>query len=147
MAGGPSRVDSARVIDIRRALPAGPLAVCCGLYVTYSLAGGGAPPAALLAGGVVAFAATAVALYRTASGWSETARRWIGYVTAVLLGVLVGAVLLFAAFATSFCGLWGETCTEAEEAQITRFGVAGLVAVVAVPAVYAAIDLVTARRH
>jgi hypothetical protein len=147
MAGRPSGVDADRVLDVRRVLPAGPLAVCCGLYVTYSLASGGAPPVVSLAGGGAALAATAVGLYRTAAGWSESSRRWIGYVSAVLLGILVGAVLLFGAFATSLCSLWGETCTDAEQAQITRLAVAGLAAVVAVPAVYAAIDLVTVRRR
>jgi hypothetical protein len=146
MAGAASGADSELVLDIRRALPAGPLAAACGLYVTYTLASGAAPPAASLAGGGAALVASAVGLYRTAAGWTESARRWIGYVSAVLLGVVVGAVLLFAAFATSLCGLWGETCSAAEEAQITRLVVAGFVAVVAVPAGYAVLDLATRRR-
>jgi hypothetical protein len=102
------------VFDIRRALPAVPLGTCAGLHTTYTLSTGGLLPAASVVGGVVMLGLAAVMGYRVAAGWSERARRQVGYGTSVLLGLAIGAILVFLAFGVSLCGLWGETCSPDE---------------------------------
>lgn len=47
------------------------------------------------------------------------------------------------AFGTSLCGIWGETCTDAERAAIDRWALAAVAAPVAVPALYGVAALVT----
>ena len=135
------------VFDIRRALPAVPLGTCAGLHTTYTLSTGGLLPAASVVGGVVMFGLAAVMGYRVAAGWSERARRQVGYGTSVLLGLAIGAILVFVAFGVSLCGLWGETCSPDELALARRLLVGAAAAVVGVPSGYAVVDLVTLRRR
>jgi hypothetical protein len=147
MAGRTATSHPARMIDIRRALPAIPLGICTGLYATYMLATRGVPPVVSAVGGGAALGGAVVALYRAAVGWPERARRQVGYVTSVLLGLVGGAVLVFAAFGVSLCGIWGETCSPDELALIDRLLVWAMVAVLGVPTGYAVVDLVTLRRR
>ena len=111
MAARTATSHPARMIDIRRALPAIPLGICTGVCATYMLAARGVPPVVSAVGGGAALGGAFVALYRAAAGWPERARRQVGYVTSVLLGLVGGAVLVFAAFGASLCGFWGETCS------------------------------------
>jgi len=93
------------------------------------------------------FGLAAVMGYRVAAGWSERARRQVGYGTSVLLGLAIGAILVFLAFGVSLCGMWGETCSPDELALARRLLVGAVVAVVGVPSGYAFVDLVTLRRR
>jgi hypothetical protein len=147
MAARTATSHPARMMDIRRALPAIPLGISTGVYATYMLAARGVPPVVSAVGGGAALGGAFVALYRAAAGWPERARRQVGYVTSVLLGLVGGAVLVFAAFGASLCGIWGETCSPDELALINRLLVGAMVAVVGVPTGYAVVDLVTLRRR
>jgi len=137
----------ARMIDIRRALPAVPLGICTGLYATYMLAAGGVPPVASVVGGGAALGGAVVALYRAAAGWPERVRRQVGFGTSVLLGLASGAILAFLAFGVSLCGLWGETCSPDELALARRLLIGAVAAVLGVPTGYAVVDVVTLRRR
>ena len=131
------------MVDVRRALPSLPLSVLVGAWVLYQAAQAGlAAPVAGALGGVALVAAGAVG-HLAAAGWTERQRRQIGYTCAVLVGLGVGAACGFAAFGTSLCGIWGETCTEAERAAIGRWALAAVVSPVAAPLLYGAADLLT----
>ncbi len=134
------------MFDVRRALPAIPLAICTGLYAASIAANRVLTEPATAPVGVIAFGLTVLVVYRQAAGWSERGRRQVGYGTSVLLGVVAGALLTFAAFATSLCGIWGETCTPDELALVERLLVGAVAAIVGVPGSYAVLDLVTKRR-
>lgn len=131
------------MVDVRRALPSLPLATLVGALVLVQAAQAGAPPTVgLVVGGAGLVAAGAIG-HHAAAGWTERQRRQIGYTCAVLVGLGAGVVCGFVAFGTSLCGIWGETCTEAEQAAIDRWALAAVAAPVAVPAVYGVADLVT----
>jgi hypothetical protein len=147
MAARTATSHPARMIDIRRALPAIPLGICAGTYATYILAARGVPPVVSAVGGGAALGGAVVAMYRAAAGWSERARRQVGYGTSVLVGLASGAILAFLAFGVSLCGLWGETCSPDELALVNRLLVGAMGAVVGVPTGYAVVDLVTLRRR
>ena len=147
MAGAPARPHAARMFDVRRALPAIPLAICAGLYAASTAANRVLTEPATAPVGVIAFGLTVLVVYRQAAGWSERGRRQLGYGTAVLLGLVAAALLAFAAFGTSLCGIWGETCTPDERAHIDRLLVGAVAAIVCVPGSYAVLDLVTLRRR
>ncbi len=147
MAGEPARPHAARMFDVRRALPAIPLAICTGLYAASTAASRLVTEAATAPVGVIAFGLIVLVVYRQAAGWSERGRRQVGYVTAVLLGLVAGALLAFVAFGTSLCGIWGETCTPDELALVDRLLVGAMAAIVGVPGTYALLDLVTLRRR
>jgi hypothetical protein len=139
------------VVDIRRALPTVPAALCLG-----TAAGSAATPltqsalGSLVRGpsllGLVAVPLSAVAVYRGLSSWPERSRRQLGYACSVVVGVAVAAVAWLMALGTSLCATWGEQCSPAEEAAIERWGTLGLVSLVAVPGLYTAVDLATRRR-
>ena len=131
------------MVDIRRALPTVPLALIVGAY-----AGSITVPGARLPVGprLLAVPIAAVLIYRHLSGWTEVARRRLGYACAVGGAVVTAASLWMMAIATSLCGTWGEECTPAENAAISRYGTLGLVALVAIPGLYTALDLATRKR-
>jgi hypothetical protein len=139
------------MVDIRRALPAVPAALCLGTIagsaateMTRSALGSYVRAPSLL--GLVAVPLSAVAIYRGMSWWPERSRRQLGYFCSVLVGLAVAAVSWLMALGTSLCANWGEQCSPAEEAAIDRWAVLGLVSLVAIPGLYAAADLATRRR-
>jgi hypothetical protein len=134
------------MVDVRRALPASPAAVCCGLAAMHEGWRGTSRPEALVVVGTGVAVLASVALYRAMESWQERSRRMLGYVTALLIGVVTAAAFLLAALAASFCSLWGETCTASERAAVGRYVGSALVALVAMPLVYAVLDLATRRR-
>ena len=134
------------MFDVRRALPAIPLATCIGLYAASAAASRQVTEAAAAPFGAIAFGLTVLVVYRAAAGWTERSRRQMGYATSVLLGLLAGAALAFAAFGTSLCGIWGETCSPDELAHGDRLLSGAAAAIVGVPGSYAVVDLVTKRR-
>jgi hypothetical protein len=131
------------MVDIRRALPTVPLALIVG-----ALAGSMTVPGIPLpvGSGLVAVPIAAVLIYRHLSDWDEAARRRLGYACAVVVAVVTTAGLWMLALGTSLCGTWGEQCTPAENAAISRYGALGLVSLVAIPGVYTALDLATRKR-
>ena len=131
------------MVDVRRALPSLPLSVLVGAGALYRATEAGlAPPVTAVLGGVALVVAGALG-HHAAAGWSERQRRQIGYACAVVVGLGVGAVCGFVAFGTSLCGIWGETCTDAERAAIGRWALAAVVSPVAAPLLYGVADLVT----
>ena len=147
MAGRPARPHAARMLDVRRALPALPVAAAVALHAIALLASRGVTKVVGDAAGVIVFGLAIVVVYRAAAGWSERARRQVGYVTSVVLGLVTGGVLAFAAFGTSLCSLWGETCTPDELALANRLLAWAVVTVVGLPSGYAVLDLATVRRR
>jgi uncharacterized membrane protein len=133
--------DRARMLDIRRALPAVAVALCLGACFAVLTASLG-----LSLAGVVLVPVAVVAVYRYSSGWSERTRRVLGYLCAVLVALSTSALCAFVAFGTSLCGLWGDQCTPSEEAAIRTWSILAVVALVAIPALYAAVDLTTRKR-
>jgi len=148
---GTDGCDRAGMVDIRRALPAVPAALCLGTIagsaasqMTESALGSYFRAPSLL--GVVAVPLATVAIYRGMSTWPERSRRQLGYFCAVATGLVIAAVCWFMAIGTSLCATWGEQCSPAEEAAIDGWATLGLVSLVAVPGLYAALDLATRRR-
>jgi hypothetical protein len=128
------------MVDVRRALPAVPAALTCGvLAMALVPPGRGFAPPVAAAVGVAGATAAGVGRYREMAGWSERSRRQLGYAGAVAVAAVVAARFLFAAFATSLCGLFGEQCTDAELAQARRYpaiahtGFAGVLGANALP--------------
>ncbi len=130
--------------DIRCLLPALPVALIAGAVTAVTFGPGAAVPLEPWAG-LAATVATVVALPRVLVGWTERARRWLGYTGAVVVGLATGAVLALLAIGTGLCGTWGEQCSPEEVATMERFTVGALAAPVAVPALYAVLDLATRR--
>lgn len=135
------------MVDVRRALPSLPLATLVGAAVLVHSAHAGAPPPVSGAVGGAGLVAAAALGHRAAAGWTERQRRQIGYTCAVVVGLGSGVVCGFVAFGTSLCGIWGETCTDAEQAAIGRWALAAVATPVALPAVYSVADLVTRSRR
>jgi hypothetical protein len=135
------------MLDVRRLLPATPVALVCGLGATLSAAAEAGGPDGALVIGVLAAAVTLVGMYQLLAGWTDRARRQVGYATAVVLGIVVGAGFFLAAIAASMCSLWGEQCTPEETELVERLFVSGVIAVGAVPALYWVIDHLTLRRR
>ena len=139
------------MVDIRRALPTVPTALCvstaAGSVVTPLAQSALGPlvraPSAL---GLVAVPLSAVVVYRGLSSWPERSRRQLGYTCSVLVGVALAAVAAAMALGTSLCATGGEQCSPAEEAAIDRWGTLSVVSLVAIPGLYAAVDLATRRR-
>ena len=129
------------MVDIRRALPTVPAALCVGVFAG-SATLPGLPPGV----GLIAVPIAGVMFYRSMAGWDERERRRIGYLCAVVVAVVTTALFWFLAIGTSLCGTWGEQCTPEENAAISRYGALGLVSLVAIPGIYTALDLATRRR-
>ena len=131
------------MVDIRRALPTVPLGLIVGAF-----AGSMTVPGIPLPVGprLLAFPIAAVLIYRHLSDRDERARRSLGYVCAVGIALVTAASFWMMAIGTSLCGTWGEQCTPAENAAISRYGTLGLVSLVAIPGAYTALDLATRRR-
>jgi hypothetical protein len=96
--------------------------------------------------GLVAVPVSAVVVYRGLSSWPERSRRQLGYLCSVLIAVALAALGAAMAVETSLCGTWGEQCSPAEQAAIDRWATLSVVSLVAVPGLYAALDLATRRR-
>ena len=111
------------------------------------LAARGVPPVVSAVGGGAALGGAVVAVYRAAAGWSERARRQVGYGTLWCSAWSAGRSSCSPRSAASLCGLWGETCSPDELALIDRLLVAAVAAVLGVPTGYAVVDLVTLRRR
>jgi hypothetical protein len=129
------------MVDIRRALPTVPLALCFGVFAG-SATLPGLPPGV----GLIAVPIAGVMFYRGMAGWDEAARRRIGYLCAVVVAIVTTAMFWFLAIGTSLCSTWGEQCTPEENAAISRYGALGLVSLVAIPGIYAALDVATRKR-
>ena len=139
------------MVDIRRALPTVPAALCLGTAVgsvtaplTQSALGSLVRAPSVL--GLVAVPVSAVVVYRGLSSWPERSRRQLGYLCSVLIAVALAALGAAMAVGTSLCGTWGEQCSPAEQAAIDRWATLSVVSLVAVPCLYAALDLATRRR-
>jgi hypothetical protein len=139
------------MVDIRRALPTLPAALCLGTIagsaateMTRSALGSYFVAPSLL--GLVAVPLSAVAIYRGMSWWPERSQRQLGYFCSVLIGLVVAAVSWLMALGTGLCASWGEQCSASEQAAIDRWVALGLVSLVAVPGLYAVLDLATRRR-
>jgi hypothetical protein len=139
------------MVDIRRALPTVPAALCLGTIagsvatqMTQSALGSYVRAPSLL--GFVAVPLSAVAIYRGMSSWPERSRRQLGYLCSVVSALVIAAVCWFMAIGTSLCATWGEQGSPAEDATIDRWATLGLVSLVAVPGLYVALDVATRRR-
>ena len=136
------------MVDVRRALPAAPAAVCCGTgAMALAPPGGGAPPQLTVALGAAVAGAAGVGLYRELAAWSERGRRLLGYAAAVVVAAMVAGAFLLAALGTSLCGLFGEQCTGAELARARRDLALAPTGGVSVLAAYALLDLTTRPRR
>jgi hypothetical protein len=131
------------MLDTRRILPAVPAALCCGAVAVTTVPLRWLPPSGLLAVGAAATAFALVALYRQMATWTDRSRRTLGYVTATVVGAVVAAGFLWAAFGTSLCGLFGEQCSDAELAAARRYLGLAPVGFVGVLATYAVLDVAT----
>jgi hypothetical protein len=130
------------MVDMRRALPAVPTALCAGIAA--AVAGAGWHPAVL---GPLVGGASLVATYRRLARWSEPGRRRLGLTTAGLLGFACWLLLsTVAVLALMLAPLGGSAHT----AEAQRDGLAllalGAVAGIAVPGIHGLVDRVTRSR-
>ena len=100
--------DDVGMFDVRRGLPATPVAVLAGLVAgVLGLGDSGAPWMALIVG--LAAAATVFTMaYGLMASWTDRSRRIMGYLTASVLASLIGAVLSLFALLAAMCGGWSS---------------------------------------
>jgi hypothetical protein len=135
------------MVDVRRALPATPAALCCGAVAMLVPLQRPAAPFITLGVGVLVTALALLGVYDALAAWPEGARRLLGYAAATALGAIAAGVLVFAAIGEGMCGLFGETCTRAELDRVNHLLVAGPIAFAATLVAYATLDLATRSRR
>jgi len=135
------------MVDVRRALPATPAALCCGAGAMLVPLRRPAPPAVTLGVGTAVTVAALVGLYRALATWPEGSRRLLSFAAARAVALRAGGVLVLAASGPGVCGTFGETCTRAELDRMNHFLVAAPVAFAGTLLAYAALDLATRPRR
>jgi hypothetical protein len=133
------RADAAGMLDVRRALPATPVAVLPGLVATVTgLGASGAPWMALITG-LGALVTVFTLAYALMASWSERARRIVGYLAAAVLASLVGSVLALFALLASLCGGWSSgPCYD--DTLLVTLALVALATPILVVGLYAAVD-------
>ena len=68
--------------------------------------------------------------------------RAVGYLVSGIVGLGIGGILGFTAFAKGLCNTWGEQCSPEQYAEMERLWGLALAAPVAAVGAYALVDLI-----
>jgi len=145
MGAGLVPVDPGGMPDVRRALPATPIAALVGVAVAIPWLGASTPwtPVVTGSGGLIA---GFTLVYRLMASWTERARRIVGYLAAIVVALVVGCVLGMFAMAVAFCG-WSTEGRCFDETLLEVLAKAALTAPTLVIGLYAVVDLRTHPRR